>query len=75
MALEAYINGKSAEELVKNSLQSIGCYVDDIHKFNSDWDSLYSSGNKNKNLVLDLQNGNILIENSTFVENYNKIFS
>ena len=30
---------------------------------------------KNKNLVLDLQNGNILIENSTFVENYNKIFS
>lgn len=44
MALEAYINGKSAEELVKGALREIGCYVDDYEKFKSDWASLHLSG-------------------------------
>lgn len=45
MALEAYINGKSSEDLVKESLRAIGCYVDDRERYNSDWNKIYHTGN------------------------------
>jgi hypothetical protein len=36
MALEAYINGKSSEDLVKESLRAIGCYVDERLRFRTE---------------------------------------
>ena len=44
MALKASINGKLAEELVKDSLRSIGCYVDECAKHVSDWNVIYRTG-------------------------------
>lgn len=37
MVLEAYINGKSTEDIVKDSLRAIGCYVDERERYIKDW--------------------------------------
>jgi hypothetical protein len=44
MALEAYINGKSSEYLVKGSLRAIGCYVDERLRFRTELANMRQSG-------------------------------